>query len=112
MARKPSRAVYVSQELNELLKTLDPQHKIRRWIEDMKIALKNNMFEGEKIRKRQIPRYYVERYGVNNLFHYGHPDGYRSCYTLHNFAGLGVCPVILDIRPHSEYERIFGYRGR
>jgi len=112
LVSKPSRAVYISEELKELLDSLDPEHKLNKWIENMKINLKENMLKGKKIKKEQIPSYYIERYGVDNLFHYRHPEGYRSCYTLHNFKQLGVCPVILDIRPHSEYDRIFGYKKR
>jgi len=108
--RKPSNAVYISRELNDLLNTLTPDNKIKKWIDDMKITLKENMLKGNKIKKSQIPDYYFERYRVNNLFHYRHPEGFRSCYTLHNFEGLGVCPVILDIMTHQEYEKIFGYK--
>jgi hypothetical protein len=33
-------------------------------------ALKENKFAGELIRKSQIPRFYVEKYRVNNLYRY------------------------------------------
>lgn len=78
----------------------------------MEIVLRENRCAGDLIRKSQIPSYYVQQYGVNNLHRYQHPEGYRSCYTVSNIAGLGVCPTILDIRSHDEYEKIFGYRER
>ena len=111
MVRKPSKEVYVSKELKELLDSLNPEHKLKKWIENMKIRLKGHMLKGNKIKKKQIPSYYIEHYGVTNLFLYKHPEGYRSCYTLHNFE-VGVCPVILDIMSHPEYDRIFGYKKR
>jgi len=76
----------------------------------MKIVLKEDMMAGEPIQKKQIASHYLQRYEVYNLYRYRHPEGYRSCYTLHKFKELGVCPVILDIMPHPEYERRFGYR--
>jgi len=112
MEKKPSKAVFISPELKELLDSLEPDHKKKKWIKDMKITLLNNMLEGEKIKKEQIPKYYIDLYEVNNLFHYSHPEGFRSCYTLHNFDSLGVCPFILDIRSHPEYDRIFGYKKK
>ena len=112
MEKKPSKAVYISRELNKLLDSLEPDHKKKKWIEDMKITLLNNMLEGEKIKKEQIPKYYIDLYGVNNLFHYSHPEGFRSCYTLHNIDSLSVCPCILDIRSHPEYDKIFGYKKK
>ena len=110
MVRRPSDAVLLSKELSDLLEGLEPDNKLRKWIEDMAVILKENMFAGDRIRKRKIPASYVERYGVNNLYRYAHPEGHRSCYTILNVEGLGLCPVILDIRNHAGYERVFGYR--
>jgi hypothetical protein len=112
MTRKPSPAVYLDQELEQSLKNLDSNHKFNKWIADMKSVLKENMLAGECIRKKQIPKYYVQRYGVNNLYHYDHPKGHRSCYTLTEHNNLGVCPLILDLKTHPEYSEIFGYRAK
>lgn len=112
MVRKPSSAVFRSRELEEFLKTLKPDDKLRRWIEDMEAVLLENMYAGQLLKKKQISAYYVQRYGVNNLFRFRHPEGYRSCYTILNVEGHGVCPFILDILSHEEYDRIFGYRKR
>jgi hypothetical protein len=78
----------------------------------MEVVLKENMFAGEQISKKQIPHHYKERYGVNNLFRYAHPEGYRSCYTIFNKEGFGVCPHVLDLLSHEEYDLVFGYRKR
>jgi len=86
--------------------------KLRKWISDMEAVLKENMYAGNLIRKSQIPSYYVQRYGVTNLHRYQHPEGYRSCYTVSFVIGFGVCPTILDIKSHPEYEKIFGYGKR
>lgn len=112
MVRKPSPAVFLSKDLKDFLNTLNSESKFRRWIEDMETVLKENMFAGELIKKKQIPHYYIQRYGVNNLYRYEHPEGYRSCYTIFKEEGVGVCPHILDIMSHEEYDRIFGYRKR
>lgn len=109
MVIKPSPRVYQSPELCALLNDPSCDDKIRRWIDDMGDILKGNMLAGDPIRKRLIPRYYLTRYGVNNLYRYEHPEGYRSCYTLICFDEVGVCPIILDIMSHSEYDRRFGY---
>jgi len=110
MSSKTSNAVYASKELIALLDSLSEDNKIHKWINDMKTILKEDKFRGRKIRKEQIPKHYVDKYEVDNLYYYRHPEGHRSCYTLHNFNELGVCPVILDINTHPEYEKIFGYK--
>ena len=108
---KPAPQVFVSRELHDLLEDLGPDHRVARWIDEMKDRLLFNMLSGDSIRKRRIPRHYREGFGVNNLFRFEHPEGYRSCYTLVNVEGVGVCPIILDVMSHPEYERVFGYRG-
>jgi len=71
--------------------------------------LLQNILVGERIKQSQIPRHYIEKYRISNLYRYAHPEGYRSTYTLTEFSEYGVCPVILDIMSHKEYERMFGY---
>ena len=112
MVRRPSAAVFRSKNLNQFLSMQEPRSKFRKWIENMEIALKENMYAGEQIRKSQIPQHYIDTYGVNNLYRYAHPEGYRSCYTIFNEENFGVCPHILDIISHEEYNKIFGYRKR
>ena len=109
MTRKPSPAVLRSKELDDYLRGLDQADKQRRWIEEMESVLKENMFAGENIRKMQIPPWYIDRYGVNNLYRYEHSEGHRSCYTLTNVEGIGVCPLIIDLMSHTEYNRRFRY---
>jgi len=108
--QKPAPEVRASRELFDLLKNLELDHKFVKWINEMKDKLLFNMLSGDSIQKRRIPDYYKNKYGVNNLYRYEHPEGYRSCYTLVNIEGVGVCPIILDLLSHSEYERIFGYK--
>jgi hypothetical protein len=111
MVSKPSPAVYLSEDLRDFLGRFDSNHKFNKWISDMKSVLKENMFAGDCVPKRQIPDRYKRRYGINNLYHYTHPEGYRSCYALLKYEGLGVCPLILDLLTHPEYDKIFGYRA-
>jgi len=113
MTRKPSPAVFRSEELDLFLKgKMDPDDKFLKWIEDMEKVLKENIFAGDQVKKDRIPYYYIRRYGVNNLFRYDHPEGYRSCYVVSYVDGIGVCPTILDILSHDQYNKIFGYKKR
>jgi hypothetical protein len=97
--------VFIVEELNRSLAELPKDHRYKKWINDMKIVLKENMFSGELIRKGQIPAFYVEKYGVNNLYRYEHPEAHRSCYTVVN-----GCIYIFDIMTHAEHDLRFGYK--
>jgi len=105
MVRKPSLRIFISEDLARLLKDIGPRNKISKWIDGMKEVLRENMYAGELIRKSQIPKQYSDRYALNNLYRYSHPEGFRSCYTI-----IDGCPYILDIMSHPEYDKVFGYR--
>jgi hypothetical protein len=79
-------------------------------INDMKQQLLQDKFSGEQVTKDRIPRRYREEYGVENLYRYEYPGGYRSCYTIVPIPEHGGCPAILDILTHEEYNRLFGYK--
>ena len=111
MARRPSPSVYRSKELETFLGTLPPSDTRVKWITDMELVLKENMFAGEQVKKSQIPVEY-RKLKVNNLYRFSHPKGYRSCYTLVHYENIGVCPLVLDMMNHKEYDRVFGYRSR
>jgi len=75
----------------------------------MEAVLLEDMLAGEAIEKK-IPRYYIGKYCVNNLYRYHHPEGYRSIYTLLYHRGIGICPTILEFLDHDAYGEWFGYR--
>ena len=104
MTRFPASDVYITGDLADFLKGFDGDHKFHKWIRDMKAVLKEHMFSGDLVKKAQIPNYYMEKYQVNNLYRYEHPEGYRSCYTI-----VKRCAYVLDIMDHSEYDLRFGY---
>ena len=94
MVRRPSPAVFRSKDLDEFLETLELDHKFRRWIGDMEAVLKENIYVGQLVKKKQIPSLYIQRYGVNNLYRYSHPG---ISLMLHDFlreGSRGVPPYI------------------
>lgn len=104
MVRKPAAGIFVSKELAEHLENLGSAHKLNRWIADMKEALKENIYAGELVRKSQVPKQLIDKYGVQNLYRYGLPEGFRACYTI-----IGTSAYIIGVMSHSEYDKLFGY---
>ena len=70
-----------------------------------------NILVGEKIRKNQIPRAYIQKYDLSNLYRYSHPEGFRSTYTIKLMGDDGFCLLILDFLSHKDYEQVFDYHG-
>ena len=77
---------------------------LKRAIDD----LKDNPFCGIPIPKRLIPKIYIKKYGINNLWKYNLPGAWRLLYSI---AGnrVSIIAIILEWLPHKEYERRFKY---
>lgn len=107
---RPCDGVGISPELQALLNSLPEDHKFAKWINDMADRLLYDRRSGQSIAKEKIPKRYILKYDVNNLYRYAHPEGYRSCYTLLIMDKGRICAWILDILSHPEYDDLFGYK--
>jgi len=70
--------------------------------------LKKDPTSGTKIQKRIWPKTYVKKYGINNLWKYDLPNGWRIIYTIKTDEVM-ILNVILEWFDHKEYERRFNY---
>lgn len=77
---------------------------INRAIED----LKENPMSGVRVPNDLIPKEYIKRYEVTNLWKYNLPNAWRLTYTLSGDS-VKIVSVILEWMSHKEYERRFGY---
>ncbi len=70
--------------------------------------LEENAFCGIQIRKRLIPKEYVRRFGIDNLWKYNLSADWRLLYTVKRDK-VTVLSIILEWLPHKEYEKRFRY---
>jgi hypothetical protein len=72
--------------------------------------IKINRTYGDPINKKLIPKEYVKRYGINNLFRIELPNFWRMLYTLKTEENqIEIIAFVLDILNHKSYNRLFGY---
>ncbi|MCX6665137.1 MAG: hypothetical protein NT038_03615 [Euryarchaeota archaeon] len=60
------------------------------------------------IPKRLIPVEYVKKYGIDNLWKYDLPSGWRLLYSV-KADDVVILTIILEWLPHKKYERRFHY---
>lgn len=70
--------------------------------------LEKNPEAGIKIPKRLIPKEYVAKYSVNNLWKYNLGKKWRLIYTLAQNE-VRIVSIILEWMNHKNYERKFKY---
>ncbi|MFH1801953.1 MAG: hypothetical protein ABH864_00715 [archaeon] len=89
---------------------LDKHSELKKWINRAKDDIKKNAFCGVQIPKKLIPRVYVQKYGIHNLWKYDLPDGWRLVYSVTTPSKVEILSIILEWFDHPDYERRFGYK--
>lgn len=70
--------------------------------------IEENSFSGIQTPKKIIPKYYIQKYGIKNLWKYDLPKGWRLLYSIMNDEIVVVC-LVLEWLNHAEYEKRFKY---
>ena len=70
--------------------------------------INENCFCGIQIPKRLIPKGYLKKYGIKNLWKYNLPNAFRWLYSIESNEII-VLAIILEWMSHKEYERRFRY---
>ena len=109
MNSKKISVVFADEDVQKAyfkLRTDDPA--LYRFLERATDDLKSNPFCGTQIPKRQIPKVYVQKYGIDNLWKYNLPNAWRLVYSV---AGneIEIIAILLEWFPHKEYEKRFNY---
>jgi len=105
--KRPS-CVKASREVAIFISSLKKGSYLLKILNSGLDVLKGNMFAGERIERRKFLKYYVQKYGVNNLYKFNLDSRTRLIYTL-VADGTGVAVVVLEVLDHKRYEERFGY---
>lgn len=106
---KKNIVVSGTKDFVEFYKGLKPNEQLKKYINEAMDLLKSDPTIGDRIEKQLWPKEYRRKYGINNLFRYQLPSGYRMIYTIIGDSSKIVC-LIIEVLPHKEYDKLFGYK--
>lgn len=106
---KPSKVIFVDDKLEKEFNELKENDEVKKYINRAKEDIKQNAFCGIPIPKRLIPKTYIQKYNITNLWKYDLPDGWRLVYSITTPNKIEIISIILEWFPHPEYERRFNY---
>ena len=106
---KPSKVVFISDELEDSFNSLPEDDFVKKSIIRAIRDLRQNAFAGIQVPKRLIPKEYIRKYGINNLWKYDLPRGWRLLYTVTSENEVELISAILEWFDHKDYERKFRY---
>ena len=106
---KPSKVVFISDDLENSFNSLPDNDFIKKSIIRAIKDLNQNAFSGIQVPKRLIPKEYIKKYGINNLWKYDLPKAWRLLYTITSENEVELISAILEWFDHKNYERKFKY---
>ncbi|MBU1129386.1 MAG: hypothetical protein KJ949_02020 [Nanoarchaeota archaeon] len=80
-------------------------------INKTKELLKINPFYGNPISKKLIPKEFIKKYEVDNLWRVELPGYWRMLYSITGNEIKIIC-FILKICDHKKYNKLFGYKRK
>lgn len=70
--------------------------------------IEEDAFCAIQIPKKLIPKIYIDKYRIDNLWKYDLPSGWRILYSVAK-GEVVVISIIIEWMAHKEYERRFKY---
>lgn len=110
MLRKPAdKIIFIEDSIEQAFLSLPENDKIKKAINRAIEEFKENIFCGKNIPKKQIPREYIKKYGIDNLWWLPLPDAWRLVYSVITPSNTEITAAIVEYFDHKNYERRFGY---
>ena len=99
----------VPWHLEKTFNGLDETDPIKKSLIRAINTLEEDAFSGRNVKKNLIPKPIIQKYGLNNLWIYNLPNGWRMLYVLTPSEEVQIIAVILDWMNHKDYEKLFKF---
>ena len=101
---------FVDQKLKEAFEKLEEKDSdLYQQIQEAREEICKDAFCSRNVRKKLIPKTFIQRYRLNNLWIYNLRNGWRLLYTVATPSKIEIIAVVLDWMDHKDYERLFGF---
>lgn len=108
-----SKIVFADKKIKESYEKLKAatteDRMLYDWLSRAFEDIQRDAFCGIQIPKRLIPREYIKKYGIDNLWKYDMPKAWRLLYSVSGNKVI-VISIIIEWLPHKKYETRFGYK--
>jgi len=105
---KPSKVVFANDKIEKEFYDLR-DGDLKKFLKRAMFDLQSNAFCGIRLPKKLIPKEYIKKYKINNLWKYDLPNGWRLIYSIVTPNKIEILSVILEYFDHKKYERRFKY---
>ena len=106
---KPADGVVFAEDKTEKsFNSLPENHWLKKAIKKTIKKLREDVFYGEKIKRGLIPKRYIQKYQIDNLYWCQLPNAWRLVYSV-EADNIEILAMIIEYFDHKGYERRFRY---
>lgn len=107
---KPSKVIFADRKQENAYLQMDSNDQLKKAIDKAVQDIKKNAFTGEPISKTLIPKDYIRKYGINNIWIIDLTKGARLVYSVTTPTEVEILSIVIEyFHSHKEYERRFKY---
>jgi Txe/YoeB family toxin of Txe-Axe toxin-antitoxin module len=106
---KPSEVIFAEDKIQKEFDELPETDPLKEHIKKAIREIQQNAFCGIQIPKRLIPKEYIQKYQIKNLWKYDLPDGWRLIYSILPQNKVEIISIIIEFFNHKDYEKRFRY---
>jgi hypothetical protein len=106
---KSDKVVFIDESLENAFNSLKDNDPTKKALIKAIKDIQENCYCGRNVKKNLIPRIFIEKHGLNNLWIYNLPSAWRMLYSLTNSGNVELIAVVLDWMNHKDYERLFKF---
>jgi len=107
---KPANGViFADEKIENSFNNLPDNDIIKKAINRTIENLKENIFCGKNISKKLIPKEYIQKYEIENLWRYPLPNGWRLVYSVITPSNNKLLAMIIEYFSHPDYEKKGNY---
>ncbi len=104
---KPCEVQFINKKIKDAFEELNDS-SLKGFLEKALCDIKANPFCGIQIPKKQIPKEYIRKFDIHNVWKYNLPGAWRLIYSIKGGETI-ILTIILEWIDHKEYERRFKY---
>jgi len=106
---KPQKVVFFAQDLEDAFNNLSDKDPLKKAVIRAIKNIQEDAFLGRNVKKELIPKSFISKYRINNLWIYNLPSSWRLLYSITSDGEVEIIAAILDWMNHKDYERLFGF---
>lgn len=106
---KPEKVVFVDDDLEESFNQLSFNDPLKKGLIKAIRDIQEDAFCGRNVKKNLIPKEFILKYNISNLWIYNLPDAWRLLYSVTSNNEVKIIAALLNWMSHKDYERLFKF---